>query len=86
MRKEKIMNSKEKEKEIKNREREESMIFDDSPILRQKHAVAFLRVSPSTFFSLERIGIIKRHEVKLGKGKSIPFYLKDELIEAIRNL
>ncbi|MDR2457673.1 MAG: hypothetical protein LBD41_04255 [Clostridiales Family XIII bacterium] len=60
--------------------------ISNSPILRQKPASLFLGVSIPMLMELEKSGIVKRHELKRESGKSLPFYIKDELVEAIRSM
>jgi hypothetical protein len=73
--------------ETKTEKRKTEQEIPSSPILRQRPACAFLGVSIPLLFELERLGIVKRHELKRdGGGRPIPFYVKDELVEAIKGL
>jgi hypothetical protein len=64
------------------------VIIPNTPFLRQKYAALFCGVSLPTFLSMEKVGIVKRHEIRNENvsSKPIPFYVKDELEKAMRSL
>ena len=73
---------------MENKQKKEVVIPEHRPILRQKEAVKFLNVSLPVLLEFENRGLIKIHEIKMSEMSQRPviFYLKDELIEAVRGL